>query len=767
MGITDQPPVSTTPVSTGEPAKPGAPSPKPGAADDNLIQLNFPENVEVKLLIDYVARRLGMNLIYDDAIVHKKVSILAPAKVPKDSLLGLLQSVLKATGLVMVDGDQPNWKRIVPAQSLLAVTDKLERDPERLATADKAVPMTQIFHLKYVTTASMESVLKPFLGTPGGNSLPIPDRNMVIVTDYTENLRRIADVIDLFDRPATLAKIQFIPVENWDAAELAAQVTSLLRERQRAVGSEKAAQSQVTLTAEPKSNRIVLIAAEGAEGPALELIQLLDVATTAETRTYRFRNISPGRIDKLARDFAGSDSRQRYRSTVDEQGGLLVVTAAPHVHRHIENLARDLDVSVSDEEKPIRFYKLMNTTAMEVLATIQSIESGPGGVPFKPSVPVTGTSAPGWPGPNRPPGAPGEESPKPPAYKPPAEEAKGEGAAKPDEKPKAEDKVAAKPAAVQSEAAGVQISRLREAIVTADANTNTLIVVAPPAVQQVYEQLIRMLDKRRPQVMIEATLVTLDTTDNCSLGVEIEGINIGPKTTWLVFSQFGLSTTNSAGSLAIAPGTGLNGTVIDAGVISAVVRALATSGHAKIVSAPKIMVNDNASGSLSSVSEAPFTSVNASNTVATTSFAGYASAGTTITVTPHISQGDHLQLNYTVTLSSFTGQGSAGVPPPRQTDTVNSTITVPNGNAVIIGGLTRKDLSESVSKIPLLGDIPGAGALFSSRSSTNTQSTLFVFLRPVILRDELFEDLRYLSDQALEKAGFPDNFPANPPMAMK
>ena len=91
---------------------------------------------------------------------------------------------------------------------------------------------------------------------------------------------------------------------------------------------------------------------------------------------------------------------------------------------------------------------------------------------------------------------------------------------------------------------------------------------------------------------------------------------------------------------------------------------------------------------------------------------------------------------------------------------------MPNGNAVIIGGLTRKDVNETISKIPLLGDIPGAGALFSNRALTNTQTTLFVFLRPVILRDELFEDLRYLSDQALEKAGFPENFPTNEPMGM-
>ena len=752
-----------------QPAQPGgaqAPPAQPASGDESLIQLNFPENVEVKILIDYVAKRLGMNLVYDDGAVRKRISILTPAKVPKDSLLGLLQSVLKATGLAMVDGDQPGWKRIVPAQSLVAVTPGLARDPSLLAGTERSTPVTQVFQLKHVTTAALDPILKPFLGTAGSSSLPVPDRGMLIITDYADNLRRIADVINMFDRPAPETTIRFVPVQNWDAPELATQVTNLLREKQRTAGGDKAAQPLLTITSEPRSNRLVIVSAAGADAAAMDLVRELDVATTAETRTFRFRNVSPARIDRLARDFAGSDARQRYRSTVDEQSGLLIVTAGPHVQKHIDSLAKNLDVAVAEDEKPVRFYKLLNTTASEVMATIRSLEKGPGGlmalatestgqpsgmVPPSP-VPPLGT------GPNRPPPALGEELPKPPGYKPPADEK-----AKTDEAPKAE-----KPGGAAGEAAGgVQTARTKDAIVTADPNTNTLIVVAPPAVQRVYEQLIKMLDRRRPQVMIEVTLVTLDTTDNKSFGVEISGINVGPKTMWLTFSQFGLSTPDLAtGKLAMSPGTGLNGTVVDAGVFSAVVRALVTNGHARVVSAPRILVNDNTSGSISSVAEAPFTSVNASNTVSTTSFAGYASAGTTITVTPHISQGDHLLITYSVTLNSFTGSGSGGIPPPRQTDTVNSAVTVPDGSAVIIGGLTRRDTSDTVSKIPLFGDIPGLGALFSNRSSTVSQTTLFVFLRPVILRDDQFEDLRYLSDQALETAGFPANFPKSEPMMM-
>src|SRR5205823_5740192 len=155
----------------------------------------------------------------------------------------------------------------------------------------------------------------------------------------------------------------------------------------------------------------------------------------------------------------------------------------------------------------------------------------------------------------------------------------------------------------------------------------------------------------------ECTIVTLDTTDNFNLGVEIAVKGSAGNTDFLTFSSFGLSKVPTTpannvdlGQIALNPGTGFNGVLLAADTAAAVIHALVTTGRADVLSAPKILVNDNTSGQLSSVQEAPFTSVNASSTVATTSFAGYASAGTTITVTPHISEGDFLQLEYTVTL---------------------------------------------------------------------------------------------------------------------
>jgi general secretion pathway protein D len=239
-----------------------------------------------------------------------------------------------------------------------------------------------------------------------------------------------------------------------------------------------------------------------------------------------------------------------------------------------------------------------------------------------------------------------------------------------------------------------------------------------------------------------------------------------------VFSSFGLSEIDPLTGLPVlTPGTGFNGILLAPDAVNAVVQALATDSNAKVLAAPKILVNDNATGTLASVLGVAFTSVNASDTVATTSFAGYATAGTTVTITPHISEGEHLQLKYSVTLSSFTddstSSSTAGIPPPRQDNTITSEITVPNGYGVVVGGLKRRDHTYTASKVPFLGDLPVLGYLFSLRRESNSESTLFVFIRPLILRDDKFQDLKYLSDRELNLAELPGNLPDSEPIAMQ
>jgi general secretion pathway protein D len=728
------------------------------AAEKEMIQLTLPENVEVKILLEYVTKRLGINVLYDDALVKKRVVISAPSKIPKDSLLGLLNSVLKMNGLALVDGDQPGWKRLVAVGPDLGTTGEVARDPNNLESADATTIITHVFQLKNVTTAFVDPTVKTFLSKPGGNTFAITDRNMLFVTDYAPNLRRVAEMIELLDKPGKKPAIRFLLVKNLEAGELARQVAALLSERDKlATSAGKVPEKRFSLTIDARTNNLIVISSEDEIDPALlELIQTLDVPTSLQTQTYRLKFTSPQRIDKLARDMVlgAADFKAAFKSVIDADSGLLIVTAQPALHQRIEELIAQLDVpgSQTSPQSNVRFYKLLNATAVQVLATIRTMEGAGGGKGLAALAGEGGSASilppPKFTGPNAPPPPLGTELPTPPMY---------------------HSTSAPATAPADNALAGVESVKAKDALLTADTNTNTIIVVAPPEAQRVYQQLITILDKRRPQVMVEVTLVTLDTTGNFSLGVDMAraGTFHGDNR-FLLFSSSGLSAANTTtGALTLTPGTGFNGVLLAPDIINAVVKALSSDGRTQVLSAPKVLANDNATASLSSVAEAPFTSVNASQTVSTTSFAGYASAGTTVTVTPHISEGDHLHLQYSVTLNSFTGSGSGGIPPPRQTNTLTSDVTIPDGYAIVVGGLTRKDLAATRAGFPFLVDMPAIQYLFGTHTRTRTQSTLFVFIRPVILRDDQFEDLKYLSAIDLQAACLPPALPQSEPLIME
>jgi len=288
--------------------------------------------------------------------------------------------------------------------------------------------------------------------------------------------------------------------------------------------------------------------------------------------------------------------------------------------------------------------------------------------------------------------------------------------------------------------------------------------MAEPSMQTVYEDLIRKLDVRRPQVHVEATVITVDTTDDFSLGVEISkpGSADGGKDKILNFSSFGLSDVNaSTGTLTLRPALGYNGVLLSADIADIVIHALESDSRAKVVSRPNLLINDNAMGTLASESEEPYAAVNASSTVATTSYGGNSKAGTKITVSPQISEGDYLKLKYQIELSSFGENRTDVLPPSKHTDSIDSEATIPDGYTIVVGGLSRENFSELTDRVPGLGRMPGLEHLFSSRTRGKRRTTLFVFLHARILRDDKFEDLKGLSRGAAGLAGLPDDCPTS------
>ena len=107
------------------------------------------------------------------------------------------------------------------------------------------------------------------------------------------------------------------------------------------------------------------------------------------------------------------------------------------------------------------------------------------------------------------------------------------------------------------------------------------------------------------------------------------------------------------------------------------------------------------------------------------------------------------------------------MPPPRQTNEIQSRVTVPDGYTIIVGGLTNKNESYEIDTVPWLERIPVVRDLVSLQQDNWQQTSLFVFLKPVILREDKFKDLRYLSDVNLRRSIEPTNFPQNAPLLIE
>ena len=187
-------------------------------------------------------------------------------------------------------------------------------------------------------------------------------------------------------------------------------------------------------------------------------------------------------------------------------------------------------------------------------------------------------------------------------------------------------------------------------------------------------------------------------------------------------------------SLAPAVGAGLTAGLLDSGFADVILRAFKEDGRSRVLSAPTLLVNDNERAVLRSILEEPTTTVTQGEVSDQVSFQGFVEAGTRIAVTPSISEGGYLQLEYLVEVNSFLTpavDSAAGIPPPRQTDSIGSRVTIPDGHTVVAGGLSRRDFSDVPRRsVPILGDIPLIGELFKSTvNKSNTEITLFVFLK--------------------------------------
>ncbi|MFI4880984.1 MAG: type II secretion system protein GspD, partial [Phycisphaerales bacterium JB064] len=301
-----------------------------------------------------------------------------------------------------------------------------------------------------------------------------------------------------------------------------------------------------------------------------------------------------------------------------------------------------------------------------------------------------------------------------------------------------------------------------DAFVTYDEATNQVLVRAPLNMQPEFRRLIQTIDKRRPQVFIEAKILAVTWTDDMRLAFETQLISAGGRD-GLVQTNFGL--TDSSGD-ATTPNVvddsllGLTSAIIRSDYVPIVINAFQRNVNGRILASPQLLVDNNTESTIESVESQPFATTSQDGTSTQTGFGGFESAGPQLTVTPRINPGGFVTLTYNLTLSNFVGSGSDGIPPPRQERTLTSdSVTIPSDSTIIVGGITIENDSDTRIKVPLLGDIPILGYLFSDTNWNESKTTLYVFITPKILYEPTIGEYELLTEGPRRIAELDDDTP--------
>jgi general secretion pathway protein D len=305
----------------------------------------------------------------------------------------------------------------------------------------------------------------------------------------------------------------------------------------------------------------------------------------------------------------------------------------------------------------------------------------------------------------------------------------------------------------------------------ADVATNALIITAPPKIMKSLMAVIDKLDIRRAQVQVEAIIVEVDVNKSSNLGVQ-----------WLLFGQgstavpaavvnlpgSGTSIVDlAAAALSVASGTATSttatttgasaissstvgtgatfalGRVASTGVsFAALVQALRSDGSSNIISTPSLITMNNEEAEVKVTQEIPL--ITGSYATTTQSVAGTTSpfqtiqreeVGTILKVTPHINEGNSVQLKIEQEDSSPGAKLTDSADISTNKRSIKTTVLIEDGGIIVLGGLMSDTVTESEDRVPGLGAIPLLGNLFKSRSGSRQKKNLMVFIKPKIMRD--------------------------------
>lgn len=290
--------------------------------------------------------------------------------------------------------------------------------------------------------------------------------------------------------------------------------------------------------------------------------------------------------------------------------------------------------------------------------------------------------------------------------------------------------------------------------VIVDERTNSIILSDTADRLEEFRRVIAQLDVPVRQVLIEARIVTANDTFTQELGIRWGGGAVksnGPS--WLKYGG-SLETLSELQDIAINPGGGGSisspgDLIIDLGVsgpgttsfgigitgegylLDLELSALEANGHAEVVARPKIITADKSTAIIESGVEIPYQEATSSGATSTS----FKDAVLSLEVTPQITPDDRIIMELNVKQDTV-GQIFNGVP-SINTNEIETTVLVNNGQTLVLGGIFQTDKNISTTKTPFLGDLPYIGRLFRRTLERDDKQELLIFITPRIIQDSL------------------------------
>jgi general secretion pathway protein D len=317
-------------------------------------------------------------------------------------------------------------------------------------------------------------------------------------------------------------------------------------------------------------------------------------------------------------------------------------------------------------------------------------------------------------------------------------------------------------------AASPQAQAEKSAMVWADPQNNALVITAPPKIMRAVMNIIDKLDIRRPQVLVEALIVEVNTDKTAEFGVNwveftqgngrvpaasfvspVGGSSIVNLAQNVASIAAGTATTTTSSTAAASSATLPTGTTLAVGRLTtgglnfaAMIRATRGDSDSNVIATPSTITLDNQEAEIKVADEVPFITGSFTNTGATNGATNpfttvqRQEVGTILKVTPQIAaEGNAVVMKISIESSSVLPTSVSTVDITTSKRTITTNVLIDDGGVVVLGGLISNSHSQSGQRVPLLGSIPIIGNLFRTRQAEGKRNNLMMFIRPKILRD--------------------------------